>query len=124
MYEFIVPMKHAGEDGIYVCAGIAGLTEDAYSAIELSIDGSEFFPLERDADFTFQSKPYSFPVSQDGIVYKVTGRVICGGQTSYFSSNIVSQNYSSDESNDEDTVFTGFSGGVLPPLPASPISLE
>ena len=124
MFEFIVPMKHAGEDGIYVCAGIAGLTEDAYSAIELSIDGSEFIPLERDADFTFQSKPYSFPVTQDGMVYKVTGRVVYGEQTSYFSSNIVSQNYSQDEAKDADAISAGFSGGVLPPPPASPISLE
>lgn len=78
MNEFLLPAQY-NDEAAGIAVMFAGLDEETYDRLELSIDGSGFFNVSRSEEEPFYSEPYSFPVKSENTVCEVYGRLTYAG---------------------------------------------
>ena len=117
MTEFIVPARHIGADGNFVCACIAGLDRTTYDHIDLSIDGENFIEAQIDPNNPTRTLPVAFLVKSAGLVFEVTGRAISNGIAVELKTKMTS--ITTQNNNDVSHEKVKYSGSVGASPPAS-----
>ena len=77
----------------------AGLNQDKYDLLELSLDGVSYKTIERDSENTYCSKPILFIGLEKGLLYKVYGRITIDNVVSDIECSVLSQ-----DGNDADEI--------------------
>lgn len=111
MTEFIIPARHVGADGYFVCAAIAGLDRDEYSRLDLSIDGENYIETRPDPNDPSRSLPVAFPVDSPGVLYEVTGRAIANGIAASMETRMCSVTTPDDDAPDDPETPRAAGGG-------------
>jgi hypothetical protein len=91
----------------------AGLNEENYNSLELSIDGEHFFTVSRDVSDSFYSEHYVFDNLLEGKIYTVIGRI---NNNTQINCNFVASRYIKE---DNIEFIAKLSGGASM-LPQSP----
>ena len=98
MEEYLIPSKYVG-DGYGISVMFAGLNQDKYDLLELSLDGVSYKTIERDSENTYCSKPILFIGLEKGLLYKVYGRITIDNVVSDIECSVLSQ-----DGNDADEI--------------------
>jgi len=72
-------------------AMFAGLNDESYDSLKMSIDGINYIPIERDNANLYHSKPIDFSGLEIGVLYKVFGRFSVNNVANDIECNALSQ---------------------------------
>ena len=95
MEEYLIPNKYKG-DGYGISVMFAGLNDEKYDYLKISIDGANYVEVERDTLNSYHSVPINFTGLESGVLYRACGKFSVNGIINDVECSILSQDGTDD----------------------------